>query len=353
MPAVPIHLRDSVSAGFVQGILAGLQYRPHEALALLEHAGIASAAQTDASLRVPLAAYTRLYQLVSEHLGDEGFGLLSRPLRSGCVAWLLLGLGTAGTLGEALERMVRFFNLLQDNLTLSLDTTPTTASLKFTVTQPLPVGEAGFVFAHEWLLRLLHGIAAWLVNDPLTLTEVQFPYAAPAHAGDYERVFAAKVSFGGTALRANLPAQALLLPVRRDAQAVSQFVRQMPANITMLYRGERALAPQIRQQLRLTVAELPDLKTIARLLNLSPRTLHRRLEAEGTSLRRLRESVRHELAVEWLGRTTRPVQRIATDLGFADNTSFYRAFSQWEGCGPRDWRNRQHSGKVGDSELSH
>ncbi len=343
MPALPSHLRDSVSAGFVQGILAGLQYRPNEAAVLLEHAEIASAAQTDAALRVPLSNYTRLYQLVSEHLGDEGFGLFSRPLRPGCVAWLMQGLSSASTLGEALERMTAFFNLMQDNLTLSLDATPAAPTLRFTVTQPLPVGEAGFVFAHEWLLRLMHGIAAWLVNDPLTLTGAVLPYAAPAHAGDYERVFAAKVSFGGTALSASLPANSLHLPVRRDAQAISRFVQQMPANITMLYRGERALAPQIRQQLRSTIANQPDLKSVAKQLNLSPRTLHRRLEDEGTSLRRLRESVRHELAIEWLGRTTRPIQHIATDLGFADNTSFYRAFSQWEGCGPREWRSKQYS----------
>lgn len=339
--------RDTVAAGFVQGIVAALLYRPREIETLLKQAHIASTALTDANQRVPLAAYTRLYQVVSAHLQDEGFGLFSRPLRPGCIACLLQSTLSAPTLAEAMTRMVRFFNLLQDNLIL--DFAVDTATLSVRVVSPLPVAEAGFVFAHEWLLRLIHGLAAWLIDDPLPLVAVVLPYAPPAHASEYERVFATKVSFCGTApstpmapssLLAQLPAAALRRPVRRDEAALNQFLRGMPGNITMLYRGERALAPRIREQLRQSLPELLSLAQLAQRLNLSARTLHRQLEKEGTSLRRLREGLRHELAVEWLVKTQRPIQRIAADLGFADNTSFYRAFHQWEGCGPRAWRAR-------------
>ena len=95
---------------------------------------------------------------------------------------------------------------------------------------------------------------------------------------------------------------------------------------------------------RRTNSSLPALLTqeaLAARLHLSPRTLHRRLVTEGTSFRALREALRRELALDWLARTERPVSRIAQDLGFADNTSFYRAFAQWQGCGPRQWRQQR------------
>lgn len=317
--------------------MASLAYRPALARELLELAGIATISQ-HATIRVPLTAYTTLYRLTSERLHDEAFGLLSRPLRPGCFELLARNALSAIHLGEAVDRCASCLNALQDNLWLSLGRGSTQAELRIEVRLPLPVGDAGFVFAHEWLLRLLHGLCAWLTAHPLPFDEVSFPYPPPSHAGDYELVFAPKVGFGSTALAARLPLEFLSLPVRRDEAALREFLRAAPANITVLYRRERALAPRIRSVLRNSLRECPSLEDIARRLFISPRTLHRRLTAEGTSFRALRESLRHELAREWLIKTQRPVTQIASELGFADATAFYRAFSAWQGCGPRAYR---------------
>jgi AraC-like DNA-binding protein len=75
-------------------------------------------------------------------------------------------------------------------------------------------------------------------------------------------------------------------------------------------------------------------------LFLSPRTLHRRLEDEGTSFRAIKDGLRRDLATDWLTKTTRPLSRIGADLGFADAAAFYRAFAGWTGSGPREYRKR-------------
>jgi AraC-like DNA-binding protein len=328
----------SVSYGFVKGLLASLDYRPALARELLELAGIATTNQNPNG-RVPLTAYTALYRLTSERLNDEAFGLLSRPLRPGCFELLARNALSASQLGDAIERCANCLNALQDNLWLSLERGSTHGELRIEVRQPLPVGDAGFVFAHEWLLRLLHGLCAWLTAHPLPFDEVNFPYPPPAHAVDYELVFAPKVGFGGTTLVARLPPEFLSLPVRRDEAALREFLRAAPANITMLYRRERALAPRVRSVLRTNLRECPSLEDIARRLFISPRTLHRHLTAEGTSFRDVRDGLRHELAREWLTKTQRTVTQIASELGFADATAFYRAFAAWQGCGPREYRN--------------
>ncbi|MEK7737848.1 MAG: AraC family transcriptional regulator, partial [Pseudomonadota bacterium] len=54
-----------------------------------------------------------------------------------------------------------------DDFSVSLEKSDNAAILTISQQQPLPVGASGRVFAFEWLLRMIHGLAAWLVARPL------------------------------------------------------------------------------------------------------------------------------------------------------------------------------------------
>ncbi len=330
----------TVAGGFVTGMLAGVQRAGLRAEELLDLAGIASDVLHRADARVPVGRYATLYRAVNERLDDEAFALFSRPMRRGSFELLARGALSAATLAEALERISRHLRVLLDDFEVELERSGGSALLIVNEERTPPSGAAGRVFAFEWLLRLIHGLAAWLVAHPLPLDEVAFPYPPPLHAADYDLVFAPRASFDAPRLEARFGAELLELPVRRDEAALRAFLIEAPASITTLYRRDRALALRIREQLRDALPAALDLRALARRLHLSPRTLHRRLRAEGSSLRTLREGLRRELAAEWLTKTARPVSAIAADLGFADPAAFYRAFRAWEGCGPRDFRRR-------------
>jgi AraC-like DNA-binding protein len=305
---------------------------------LLDHAEIATTLLDQPTSRIPVARYAALYRLINEQLDDEGFALFSRPLRRGSFELLCRGALSANTLAEALERIARYLKVMLDDLDVELTRSGQAAVLIISQEQDLPVGQDGRVFAFEWLLRLIHGLAAWLVAHPLPLDEVAFPFPPPLHADDYDLIFAPRYTFDAPRLEARFAAELLTLPVRRDEAALRLFLADAPASITTLYRGDRSLALRVREQLRAALPDALSLPELSRRLFISPRTLHRRLEAENASLRGLRESVRRELAIEWLGKTQRPLSRIAADLGFADSASFYRAFLGWTGHGPRDYR---------------
>jgi AraC-like DNA-binding protein len=305
---------------------------------LLDHAEIATTLLDQPTSRIPVARYAALYRLINEQLDDEGFALFSRPLRRGSFELLCRGALSANTLAEALERIARYLKVMLDDLDVELTRSGQAAVLIISQEQDLPVGQDGRVFAFEWLLRLIHGLAAWLVAHPLPLDEVAFPFPPPLHADDYDLIFAPRYTFDAPRLEARFDAELLTLPVRRDEAALRLFLADAPASITTLYRGDRSLALRVREQLRAALPDPLSLPEMARRLFISPRTLHRRLDAENASLRGLRESVRRELAIEWLGKTQRPLSRIAADLGFADSASFYRAFLGWTGHGPRDYR---------------
>jgi AraC-like DNA-binding protein len=247
---------------------------------------------------------------------------------------------SAPTLETALERIARTLRVLLDDVSVDLESGSRTAILVIAEEQPLPVGRAGRVFAFEWLLRLIHGLAAWLVAHPLPLDEVSFPYPPPLHVADYELVFAPRYTFDAPRLEARFPVEWLALPVRRDEAALQAFLVGAPASITTLYRRDRALALRVREHLRAALPEHLALPALAERLFLSPRTLHRRLEDEGTSFRAIKDGLRRELAIEWLTKTQRPLGRIGSELGFADAAAFYRAFAAWTGSGPREYRRR-------------
>ncbi|MDZ4255677.1 MAG: AraC family transcriptional regulator [Sulfuritalea sp.] len=326
--------------GFVMGILSGVGRAGLAPETLLDRAEIARHLLHERSARIPVARYAALYRLINESLDDEGFALFSRPLRRGSFEFLCRATLSAANLEEALQRIARFLHVVQDELDVELEQSGRAAVIVISEEQELPVGAAGRVFAYEWLLRMIHGLAAWLVAHPLPLDEVCFPYPPPLHAADYELVFAPRYTFDAPRLEARFPAEWLALPVRRDEAALRVFLVDAPASITTLYRRDRALGLRVREHLRAALPEQPTLPVIARRLFLSPRTLHRRLEDEGTSFRAIKDGLRRELATDWLTKTARPLSRIGADLGFADAAAFYRAFSAWTGSGPREYRRR-------------
>lgn len=332
--------QPSVAVGFVTGILAGVSRAGLRPETLLDHAEIASELLHQSAARIPVASYAALYRLINERLDDEGFALFSHPLRRGTFEFLCRAAISAATLEEALERIARFLRIVLDDLEIDIEKNRHSAILVIHQEQALPVGAAGRVFAFEWLLRMIHGLAAWLVAHPLPLDEVVFPYPPPLHAADYALIFAPIYTFDAPRLEARFPIKWLTLPLRRDEAALSAFLVDAPASITTLYRRDRALSLRVREYLRATLPKLPTLSEIASQFHLSPRTLHRHLNAEGASLRALREDLRRELAIDWLTKTTWPVSRIAADLGFADAASFYRSFSAWTGHGPRAYRKK-------------
>ena len=82
----------------------------------------------------------------------------------------------------------------------------------------------------------------------------------------------------------------------------------------------------------------PDGEIVADELNLSPRTLQRRLNEQNSSVKKIVDSTRHQLSVSYLGQKHLSVKEVAYSLGFNDPSNFSRAFRRWEGITPKEYR---------------
>lgn len=78
--------------------------------------------------------------------------------------------------------------------------------------------------------------------------------------------------------------------------------------------------------------------SIAGKLCLHPRTLHRRLKAEGKSFEAIKDEVRRDVALTCLRNTDLPLTRIAEKLGYAETSVLSRSCLRWTGVSPRQIR---------------
>ena len=271
--------------------------------------GWSGAGSTDT--RIPVERYALLYNLCVEALDDEAFGLLPEPMRPGSFEFLCRALLGAPTLGEALRRAIRFLRIVLPAFRIELRVAGARAELLIDDDGSLgPARDApARVFAYEWLLRLLHGVASWFVARGLALDAVAFPYARPAHAEDYALVYTEHSSFDAQRLSARLQANLLELPLRRDEAALVGFLDGAPGKITTLYRRAREM-------------------------------VMRRLEEEGSGFRNIKEATRRDIAYARLAKTRQPIAGIAAELGYADPSTFYRAFVAWSGVSPERFRDQ-------------
>lgn len=83
-----------------------------------------------------------------------------------------------------------------------------------------------------------------------------------------------------------------------------------------------------------------SIDVVAASLAMSPRTLQRRLQEEGTRFAALRDQVKHRHACEMLVGSDCDMAMLAQQLGFSDTANFYHAFKRWQGCAPGEYRRR-------------
>ena len=333
--------------GFVTGMLSGLARRQIDPGRLLATTGIDIA---DTASRIPIDRYAALYNRLNRELDDEGFGLFAQPMRLGSFEFLCRGCLSAPTLAEALNRASRFLHVVLPDLTVSIRRSHGRAELAITETRKLAdsAADPGRIFAFAWLLRLLHGLSCWLAGRGISLDSVIFPYRKPAHFADYALIFtedsrfAPTVPGGNGTLVASFNANLLELPIRRAVAARTTFLDGAPCKIATLYRRDREMVIRVRDLLRAALPATLSLDNIADRLHLSPRTIHRRLEEEGSSFRGIKDALRRDLALSRLAKTKDSIAKVAADLGYADTSAFYRAFVEWTGMAPvhyrRQWR---------------
>jgi AraC-like DNA-binding protein len=338
LPAVE---RATIAISFVDAALQGVRARGLDTGPLLEAVGIAPNLLLTPQARVPAARYAALWRLIARTLDDEFFGRDSRRMKSGSFALLCRGAVHCRTLRPALERMLRYFDVFLDDLTLTLSEHGRHARL--TIIEKRRDGRNP-TFAHEALLVMLHGTACWLVNRRIPILQAGFSYPEPAHSAEYRTMFSTRLSYEQPTTAIEFDASYLDLRVVQSESTAKEFLRLAPENIIVKYKNARSLTARIRRRLRqLAPADWPDEAALADELHTSAASVRRKLNAEGQSYQRIKDDLRRDMAITYLSAARRSVMDIAHELGFAEPSAFHRAFKRWTGSSPAAYRKTGHS----------
>jgi len=329
--------KGSIAIVFVRQAAQALLRRGRDPAPLLLRCNIAPALLLSDSARVTPESFGALWLAIAAVLDDEFFALDARRMKVGSFTTLCHHCLGAPDLGGALRRMSRFFNILLDDTATRLEAAGTEAALVLRSRAGLDPALA--VFAHETLLVMAHGLACWLVGRRVPIRRAAFAYTRPAWWPEYRAIFCDELQFGGAETRLVLGARHLELPVTQTAASAHEFLLGSPANFILKYRDDQSLASRLRRRLRsLPPDAWPSQAALAREFRLGASTLHRKLAEEGSSLREIRDVLRRDLAIRYLAESQLSIGDIGLALGFAEPSAFRRAFKQWTGVRPGQYR---------------
>lgn len=320
-------------------MLNNLSIRPAD---VLRHAKLPLDLFQRDTAQVTSAEFFRLWTAIEVVSGDPLVPLkLMSQISAEAFSPALFACLCSATLDAALLRLSHFKPLVGPmRLTISKDAKETVveiAGLPLDV-QPPPLLLAGELVFFTHLARL--GL-----RDRVVPAWVEMPVAL-ADPAAYTEWFGCRLRSGESARVAfrRLDAERPFLTAHPAMWAAFEpSLRQRLSDAT----EPTAMKTRVTGWVNETIASgRANINEAARDLNVSTRTLQRRLGEEGTSFQGLLSEVRLKLSQHYLTRTNLSIPEIAFLLGYSEQNSFYRSFRDWTGFTPEQAR-RQPSQDLG------
>jgi AraC-like DNA-binding protein len=242
---------------------------------------------------------------------------------------------TAPDLGQCLAVLARYSPVRNDTLAWSWR-----LGAEGAVIQAIEChdwGEArGFVI-DTVVASLLRMVEAAVGQLPAGL-QVDLPLPEPDWAAQYQRFAPVQLRFGQPALALRADGATLAWPcLGADPRAHANACRDCTLALEAL--GEQQLSHRVTTLLAEAPAgHYPRLAEVAAACQLSPRTLMRRLRADGSSFQALLDTARQDQALWLLQHSEHSVEDIAAQLGYADTSNFSRTVRRWFGQSARELR---------------
>jgi AraC-like DNA-binding protein len=328
----------TTAAIWVKGIADMLTAEGLDVSALLAAAGIDRLALEDPGARLRTEKISRLWELAAEQSGNPAIGLaqhrVARPASFDVVGYTMM---SCADLRGAFARLIRYLLILSDALTMVKSEEGTGLRVTFVLfggDRPVPRQRI------EYILITVIGFCRWICGREVQPLAIELPYPAPADPAPYRTAFLCPVSF-------DAPRSSLLF-ARTDLTVPLPTSNPLLAELHERFAGEYLKhfdhAQTSFRAREVIIRRLPDgelrREQVARELCMSERTLQRRLENEATSFIQLLDETRRELAEQYLDRLHLPLAQAAYLLGFADQSSFFRACKRWFDLTPGQYRNR-------------
>lgn len=326
---------------FVRALVVQAQQHGHDAAAILQQAGFPSdllGVEMPAGT-ISAIEYSRLCMALFETLGDESGGMIpgiSTPV--GMTRMLLMSVLHCATLADVLERAIEFNAILREpgcqRAHHRLERSGSLVQLEY---RPHRVAgeQASILLSMAIWLR----VCGWLIGRDIDVLHAGIAGPLPVQRAGLQHFFRCPIAQDQPFNWVAFPAHYLTEKPQRSEAELSEFLATA-AYLTVIQplRAEGPVGQRLRSLLEsLPYADWPDFATLAARLHIAPRTLRRRLAAEGDGFQRLCDRIRCDRAVLAL-RSGCSIEEVAEQAGFSDSSAFHRAFRRWTGVAPSQFR---------------
>jgi AraC-like DNA-binding protein len=305
----------------------------HDAESVFLNEGIDREMISKPGIRISHAKVEGLWNKIAGRIEDPCFGLHGskfwHPSHFNALgyAWL-----ASSSLREALVRASRYAHIVGEDRETRLEDIPEGLSITLSDSLKLPP-------LMDLAMSILISACRLNYGEDLNPVAVHFIHSKPHCAKEYYSYFNAPVMFNAEsdklilsadAVDKHLPTGHLHLAKINDQYIIRYLAELDDNNIAQRVKGA-------------IIDSMPSggvsNEKVAQKLNMSTRTLQRKLKTAHTTFRTLLDEVRQELAENYIKDTTISLMEIAFVLGYSEYSSFSRAYKSWKGISPSENRN--------------
>jgi AraC-like DNA-binding protein len=306
---------------------------------MLAASGLSEEDLAEPDRRIPFSRIIDLWTALVESIPDPDLGLKVgcrvRASEGGVLGYAMLH---SPTLGNAIKRFVRFGRLVATNLEAACEVEGKTWRLYSRRPPPLPGFRQPIDATGSGLVTTIREITQRQV-DPV---EVRFSYERPDDLTELRRVFRSDLIFGEPRGSITFRAKDMeLQTVKAEVQLSAYLERLAEIEAAALPRADTFARRAARLVWRRLSEGQPTIDEVASELGVSVRTFQRRLREEGTTYADVIESLRKQMSPTLLRDKSLAVYEVAYLLGYADPSTFYRAFRRWHGTSPAEYRQQR------------
>lgn len=277
--------------------------------------------------------YQNILHLVDDKLIGLQFGEAFSLQKYGLFGYALL---SAKTLRHALQFAINFYQLTFTYFTLDFKVYANKA--EFSLINPLPTE---FEILNLLIDRDISATAvavSEMIGGKLPLIRVELFHTGHGKQQHYRDYFGCEVLFNQPKSKIIFDASILDTPLpSSDPTTSNYFIQQCQMLIARLSSCSK-FVDQVRMIILARPGYFPDIDLISEKLNISSRTLRRKLADEQSSYREILDEIRYKLARDYLTETKLPLREISELLGYSEPGNFTHAFKRWSSESPINYR---------------
>jgi AraC-like DNA-binding protein len=313
-----------------------------DAVSLLQGTGLSPSDLANSSTRVSslqfLMVARNAVRLVPGEDSGLRVGLRMHVSSYGMYGYALL---CAETLRESFDFAVRYFRLASGMIEVDWEEDKGSAVWIFQGRSEMALPDLTedlYYFLRDFQYGVLTTIVKDIMGTWCVPALATFIGPAPPHARDLAQALGCQLVFNAPRNEMHYPSAWLDQAPQFANPITAAEVLSTCARMLDELKWEAGITRRVYRELTGTPGHFPEIEAVASTLCMTSRTLRRKLESEGTSFSELLDSVRNALASDYLRTARFSLEEVASLLGFANATSFRRAFKRWTGKAPQEYR---------------